>query len=223
MTLISVVASYCRFNVEVHADFPSRAAISTRKIIGGVAIDRDLVMNLKKVFLVCWRFAKIYSHENFPLNGRRSFIELAPWILLSLLVLCRLFFHTSKDFWLDINSISDGTNLWTHCLNSIFCEMNHLCLRCIEWSLIWATFHKLLMWVTTLDDFLILPLVSHLFPAYSGCLSMLASQLSNGAVSLGNWHMLNKPPPAHTMPVICVAAQPLTLVIETQACCTKSR
>ena len=184
-----------------------------------MAIDWDLVAKLKITnsfsWHVCWWFAKIYAHENFLLYGKRCFIELT--FLVSLLVLCWPFIHASKDFWLDHNSISDGFELaaWTHFVRWI--------LRCIEWSLIWATFYKLLMWVTTLNDFLILPLVSHFFPAYSGCLSMLVSRLSNGAVALGNWHMLNTPPPAHTMPVICVAAQPLTLVIETQACCTKSR
>lgn len=159
---------------------------------------------------VCWWFAKIYADENFLLYGKKSFIDYLVFLFWPLLI------HISKEFWLDVNSISDGTSFWTCCLNFIFCDMSNLCLRYTVWyEHIWAAFDELFMRVMSLNDFLTLPLVSDLFPAYSGCLSVLASRLSNGVVALDNWHTVNRPTPARTMPVICVAAQPLIMVIET--------
>ena len=45
--LISTVASYYQFDVEVHTEFPGRVAISMPGIIGGVVRDRDPVAKIK--------------------------------------------------------------------------------------------------------------------------------------------------------------------------------
>ena len=45
--LISVLASYNRFNVVVQALFPRQGRNFTRKIVGGVVLDRDEVVKLK--------------------------------------------------------------------------------------------------------------------------------------------------------------------------------
>ena len=50
------IASYYCFDVETHADFPGRVALSVREIVEGVVRDRDLVAKLKivkKNFLAC--------------------------------------------------------------------------------------------------------------------------------------------------------------------------
>ena len=43
-----------RFDIEVHAEFPSRVVISMCEVVGGVVIDHDLVATLqiekKKIF-----------------------------------------------------------------------------------------------------------------------------------------------------------------------------
>ena len=71
--LISVLASYNHFNVVVQAWFPKQGRNFTRKIVGGMVLDRDQVTKLKiaKFFswCVCWWFAKIYARENFLLYG----------------------------------------------------------------------------------------------------------------------------------------------------------
>ena len=41
--LISVVAFYYHFNIGIHAEFPSRVAISTSEIIEGVVRDCDII------------------------------------------------------------------------------------------------------------------------------------------------------------------------------------
>ena len=46
------VASFYRFNIKVHAEFPSRVAIFMHEILGGVVIDHYLVVTVKigKIF-----------------------------------------------------------------------------------------------------------------------------------------------------------------------------
>ena len=41
-----MLASYYCFDVEIHAEFPGRVAISKREIVGGVVRDHDLVAKL---------------------------------------------------------------------------------------------------------------------------------------------------------------------------------
>ena len=54
-----------RFDIEVHAEFPSRVVISMCEVVGGVVIDHDLVATLqiekKKDFFwhICLWLAKI--------------------------------------------------------------------------------------------------------------------------------------------------------------------
>ena len=60
--LISVaIASFYRFNIKVHAEFPSRVAIFMHEILGGVVIDNYLVtVKIGKIFQhVCWESTKI--------------------------------------------------------------------------------------------------------------------------------------------------------------------
>ena len=67
--LISVaVASFYRFNIKVHAEFPSRVTIFMHEILGGVVIDHYLVVTVKigKIFPACL----LEIHENFPLYGK---------------------------------------------------------------------------------------------------------------------------------------------------------
>ena len=47
-SLISVAASYYRFDVEMHAEFPSRITISKCEIVGRVIRDHDFVAKLKE-------------------------------------------------------------------------------------------------------------------------------------------------------------------------------
>ena len=59
-----------RFDIEVHAEFPSRVVISMCEVVGGVVIDHDLVATLqieKKRFFLAHLFV---VSKNFPLYGR---------------------------------------------------------------------------------------------------------------------------------------------------------
>ena len=76
--LISVLTSYCRFDVEIQAEGHHFHAGNCR----GCGRYRDLVAKIKiaKFFScrVCWWFGKICARENFPLYGSLGLLVSFP-------------------------------------------------------------------------------------------------------------------------------------------------